>query len=125
MNTYHRPYIELFSLSNLWLLHSCCCVWPGAERLPTTPPPHCCTAALAEWLSGLSGLISKQADLILMPCLQLFSPQSLSAERSSHESTDTSWSWYLAGHSPSISIQPSATAKINVFWNKRQQVGLY
>lgn len=37
---------------------------------------HCCTALLTQWFYGGPELISKQADLILMPCLQLFSPDS-------------------------------------------------
>lgn len=66
----------------------------------TENAPLRCAALVAQWLSGVSGLISKQADLILMPCRQLFSPESLKAVTSSHELTDTTCSWFLAGHSP-------------------------
>ncbi len=88
--------------------------------------PHCCTALLAQWLSGGSGLISKQTDLILMPCLQLFSPESLSTELLSW--TDSHYMVLVFSRPLPLhfsSIQPTAAAKINVFWNERLQVGVY
>lgn len=81
----HRAFPVLsmnFNFSDLLLLHLeiilLCLAW-GNGYLHTfwKPSPHCCNALLAQRLSGVSGLISKQTDLILMPCLQLFSPESL------------------------------------------------
>lgn len=74
------------------------------------------SALLAQGLSGVSGLISKQTDLILMPCLQLLGPESLSAERSSCEPTNSTRSWYLADHSPLhfSSIHPATAVKIMI-----------
>lgn len=74
------------------------------------------TALLARGLSGVSGLISKQTDLILMPCLQLLGPESLSSERSSCEPRNTTRSWYLVDHSPLhfSSIHPTAAVKIMI-----------
>ena len=73
-------------------------------------------ALLAWGFSGVSGLISKQTDLILMRCLQLLGPESLSAERSSCEPKNTTQSWYLVDHSPLhfSSIHPAAAAKIMI-----------
>lgn len=65
-----------------------------------TPPLHC-TALFAQWLSGGLGLISKQTDLILMPCLQLFSPEPLSTELLSWANShymDLVFSWPLPLH---------------------------
>lgn len=91
--------------------------WVPPCILKTLPTPLHCTALLAPWLSGVWGLISKQTDLILMPRLQLFSPESLSTEPSSHEPTDTTCSWYLNWPLPLhfSSIQPSAWSKTNAF----------
>lgn len=84
------------------------------------------TALLARGLSGVSGLISKQTDLILMPCLQLLGPESLSAERSSCEPTNTTQSWYLVDHSTLhfSSIHPAAAVKIIIF-GTRHNILLY
>ena len=77
---------------------------------------------LARWLSGVSGLISKQTDLILMPCLQLFSPESFSAELLSW--TDTHYMVLVFSRPLPSSIflpfRPTAAAKIDVFfWGVR------
>lgn len=100
---------SIHKFPGLWLLHlemAVLCLACSRGYLQYMHSENTPIALLAQWLSGVSRLITEQTDLILMPCLQLFSPELLSTERSSCEPTDTEWSWCLAGHSHSISPSP-------------------